>query len=141
MPASMLNDLAEHSGTLVALLGGFSTLCIALIVVIYKMNVNLIAEIRAGLNIHLIDSKECQESLAVRFASKPEVDAAISTLFKRQNILREETLPGGYLRKSDMEAWVILNEKTFSLFTSRLDTFSIRIDKLIDAFADDRKSK
>ena len=140
MAASIVSDLAEHAGTLVALLGGFAAICAGLVTAIYKMNSKLISELKAGLDTHLADAKRCQESLPLRFASKPDTDTAIATLFRRQNSLREETLPT-YMRKGDMEAWVILNEKTFSVFTTRLDVFSARIDKLIEVFAAERKVK
>jgi len=94
----------------------------------------LIAAVRDSLEAHLAESRECQRGLPIRFASKPDTDAAIAQLFARQNKLREETLPVTYMRKGDMEAWVVLNEKTFAIFTTRLDTFSARIDKLIEVF-------
>lgn len=129
---AVINDLAEHAPTLVALLGGFAFVCGGLVAAIYKMNSALISAVRLSLDAHLIESRECQKTLPVRFASKPDTDTAIATLFRRQNSLREETLPTTYMRKGDMEAWVILNEKTFAIFTNRLDTFSVRIDKLIE---------
>ena len=132
MAANVLSDMAEHATTLVALLGGFAVVCGGLVTAIYKMNTALIGAIRDSLEAHLAESRECQKSLPQRFASKPDTDIAIATLFSRQNKLREDTLPTTYMRKGDMEAWVILNEKTFAVFTSRLDTFGNRIDKLID---------
>ena len=139
MPASIVNDLAEHAGTLVALLGGFAAICAGLVAAIYKMNASLISELRTALEVHLADSKRCQENLPIRFAAKQDTDTAIATLVSRQNQLREETLPSTYLRKGEMEAWVVLNEKTFTIFTARLDAFSTRIDKLIDVFGTERK--
>jgi hypothetical protein len=138
MAANVVGDLAEHAGTLVALLGGFAAICAGLVGAIYKLNSGLITELRASLDVHLADSKRCQENLPLRFAAKPDTDTAIATLFSRQNKLREETLPVTYMRKGDMEAWVILNEKTFTVFTARLDAFSARIDKLIEVFGAER---
>lgn len=134
MGANIVSDLAEHAGTLVSLLAGFAVICGGLVAAIYKMNTALIGAIRTSLDAHLAESRECQRSLPIRFAAKPDMDTAIATLFSRQNKLREVTLPGTYLRKGEMEAWVVLNEKTFTVFTSRLDTFSHRIDKLIEVF-------
>ena len=134
MAANMVNDLAEHAGTLVTLLGGFAVICGGLVAAIYKLNSALIKAVRDSLEAHLTESRECQKNLPIRFASKTDTDAAIAQLYSRQNKLRESTLPETYMRKGDMEAWVILNEKTFSLFTSRLDSFSTRIDKLIEVF-------
>ena len=141
MAANIVSDLAEHANTLVALIGGFAVVCGGLVAAIYKMNTALIGAIRESLDAHLLESRECQKSLPIRFASKPDTDIAIATLFRRQNTLREETLPVTYMRKGDMEAWVILTEKTFAVFTTRLDTFSARIDKLIEVFgaSGDRK--
>ena len=138
MAISVVNDLAEHAPTLVALLGGFAIVCGGLVAAIYKMNNSLISAIRASLEAHLLESRECQNSLPIRFASKPDVDIAIATLFSRQNKLREETLPAAYMRKGEMEAWIVLNEKTFVMFTTRLDVFSARIDKLIEIVGAER---
>ena len=138
MAASVVNDLAEHAGTLVALLGGFAIICGGLVTAIYKLNAALIKSVKDGLEAHLSESRRCQDSLPVRFASKTDTDTAIAQLYSRQNRLREQTLPETYMRKGDMEAWVILNEKTFSIFTSRLDAFSARIDKLIEVFGKER---
>ena len=132
MAANILNDLSEHAGSLVTLLGSLAVVCTVLVGAIYKLNSSMVDKIQKGLELHLAESRECQKELPLRFASKPDTDTAIATLFKRQNTLREETLPVVYMRKGDMDAWVVLNEKTFALFTSRLDIFSARIDKLIE---------
>ena len=134
MAASVVNDLAEHAGTLVALVGSFAIVCGGLVAAIYKLNAALIKSVRDSLDAHLTESRDCQKRLPERFASKFDTDTAIAQLYSRQNKLREFTLPETYMRKGDMEAWVILNEKTFSIFTGRLDAFSARIDKLIEVF-------
>ena len=138
MAVNIVNDLAEHAGTLVALLGGFAVICGGLVTAIYKLNSAVIKEVRDSLLAHLVESRRCQDSLSLRFASKTDTDTAIAQLYSRQNKLREQTLPETYMRKGDMEAWVILSEKTFSIFTSRLDTVSARIDKLIEVFGKER---
>jgi hypothetical protein len=130
--ANLFTDLAEHAGALVALLGGIAVICMALVGAIYKLNNSLIDRVQGGLEKHLSESRECQKELPIRFAGKSETSEALSILFRRQNQLREEILPGTYMRKGDMDAWVVLNEKTFAMFTARLDMFTIRIDKLIE---------
>jgi hypothetical protein len=141
MTANIVNDLAEHAGTLVALIGAFAFVCLGLVAAIYKLNNSLIASVKEGLEAHLIESRDCQRHLPERFASKPDTDTAIATLFRRQNTLREDTLPVTYMRKGDMEAWVVLNEKIFATFTTRLDAFSTRIDKLIEVFGAVKEKK
>jgi len=116
-------DLAEHSGTLVSLIGSFAILCGILLGAIYKMNAKMVSGI--------IDTqKKCQDSLPLLYAPKSDTEIHIAKIFARQDKLRDEILPGTYVLRAEMVAWNQLNENGFKAITARLDMLCIKLDKI-----------
>jgi hypothetical protein len=137
---STFQDLAEHTGTLITLLGGLATICIALIVVIYrKLNAGVeeiknelskeVGAVRAGLSKHLEDSSECQKNLPKLYMNKLDADRQFAALFGRQNDLREKTLPQDYVRRTELEQ---LNKSLVQLIDRGFNDLGTRVDKLSD---------
>jgi hypothetical protein len=152
---SPYSDLAEHVGTLI----GFIVLLLAisggLITIIYKKLNAGVAEVKTdtiaaianfhdelskevrmvgdGLTAHLQESMECQRSLPKLYLNKEDGDKAISELFRRQNTLREQTLPQDYVRRSEMDALSLsltrLIDRGFNDMATRVDKLSDRLDK------------
>jgi hypothetical protein len=147
-------DLAEHSGTLVTLIGFLVLTCISLVAIIYRKLNSGVAEVKAdtiaaitnfhtelsrevrlvgeGLRRHLDDAADCQRNLPKTYMSKEEGDRQITILFARQNDLRERTLPQDYVRRTELEALSLsltkLIDRGFSDIATRVDKLSDRLD-------------
>jgi hypothetical protein len=156
--ASAFNDLAEHTGTLLTLLGGLAIICGGLISVIYRKLNSGVADIKAdtmavigdfkeelsksigdvgtGLHQHLEDAAACQKSLPKLYLNKDDGDRQIALLFSRQNDLRERTLPQDYVRRTEMEAlsksMTQLIDRGFGDMATRIDKLSDRLDKNLE---------
>ena len=124
------SDLADHSGTLVSIIGSFALLCVALIGAIYKLNTRMTAGIVEKLEHHLDDSKKCQASLPYLYAPKVDTEACIAKIFSRQDKLRDEVLPQSYVLRNEMLAWNVVNENGFKAITARLDLVCQKLDRI-----------
>jgi hypothetical protein len=128
-----LSDLAEHTGTLVTIIGLLGTGFAGVIVAIWKLNSSMLAGITAKLDHHLEQAALCQKNLPLMFASRPDAENNFSKLFTRQDRLRDEILPRDYLRRDELAAWNQLNENGFKAIAERLDIVSRRLDGLAGA--------
>jgi|WetSurMetagenome_2_1015567.scaffolds.fasta_scaffold25774_2 hypothetical protein len=144
-------DLAEHTGTLVAILGCLLVICGGLIAIVYRKLDQGVAEVKSdtisaiksfheelskevnsvgqGLNKHLVDAVECQRNLPKLYMSKEDGIRDIALLFSRQNDLRERTLPHDYVRRTEMEA---LSQSLTRLIDRGFNDLGTRVDKLSD---------
>ena len=122
-------DLAEHTGTLVTILGALVILVLAILGGIWKIGTKLIFAFKDDVFklINKIDEKidihlDEQDKYALRSTIEPE----IKQLYDRQYELRTTILPT-FQKKEDMVTWGQIMKQGFADMKDRIDALSKRI--------------
>ena len=128
---SSFSDLAEHTGTLVILIGTEFGLLVILLGGIWKIGRWLLSTFKDDVFtlIGQIDNKvEELVQKSVEYALKKEVDPKISQIEERQFQLRTSILPS-YQKKEDMDTWGKIMTQGFCDMKDRIDAISRRLDE------------
>jgi len=127
-------DLAEHTGTLVALLGGMAVIIGALFIAFYKLFTRIAFTLKDDIfrMLEVMDKRlENQETVLGSCVTWEQLKPELQSITDRQLDLRQNILPRDYMRKSDMEPWSLLIKQGFDDIGKRVDAISHRLDGIL----------